>query len=107
MGQSTDIEPIEMIAYEGMVILKGFGSREILLSAEAAERLAYRLSGIAFMALNQKTAVAIQPIPRSEWRFADQGSGDAGEATPPRRKPPIEIEGCQERRRGRPWRRAV
>lgn len=70
MGIATEGEPIEIATYDGMVMVSGFGCPPVLLSAEAADRLAYKLSTAAFAAWCKETAVLKDSLASTEWRSA-------------------------------------
>ena len=96
MGSSAEAEPVEIIAHDGMVIVTGFGDGQILLTAQAAERLAYKISGAAFAAASWTTHVVREEVQPHEWRRAKhEGAASAPDPAPPRRRatrPPESLE---------------
>jgi hypothetical protein len=50
MARSTQAEPIEIVVHDDTVIVTGLGGHNILLTPQAAERLASKLSAAAFAA---------------------------------------------------------
>jgi hypothetical protein len=52
MIASTESKPVEIAAYDGVVIFSGFGRDRVVLAADVAERIGYYLCAAAYAATN-------------------------------------------------------
>lgn len=55
MIASTESKPVEIAAYDGVVIFSGFGRDRVVLAADVAERIGYYLCAAAYAATNNVT----------------------------------------------------
>jgi hypothetical protein len=55
MIASTESKPVEIAAYDGVVIFSGFGRDRVVLAADVAERIGYYLCAAAYAATNDVT----------------------------------------------------
>jgi len=77
MGKTTRAEPIEIVVHDDAVIVTGFGEHHLILTAQAAEKLAYRLSGAAFAASSWLSGRLPTNIDPGEWRTHDDNKEPA------------------------------
>ncbi len=71
MISSAQTQPVEVSAYDGVVIFTGLGREPIVLAAEVAERIGYNLCAAAYAASHN--------VPRT-WREDVYGMGAAESA---------------------------